>query len=116
MSHWKLGTKPDDNGQREAFIDIETDDRTGHLKGTVTFQQVAYSVTGHWAAAGSVEGRNYSCLAMCGPDGSPAPEMIALAGTLAGKGAAPSGISANLIRTDSKTGQQYGFHADMVPM
>ncbi|WP_271078602.1 hypothetical protein [Aurantiacibacter sp. MUD61] len=116
MSHWQMGTEPDSKGNRDLTIDIQTDDSVGTLKGTVTFQDRPYSVTGHWAAEGSVPGRNYSCLAMCGPDHDPAPEMLTLSGTLVGKGYAPDSIQANVTRTDSKTGLQYGYGGKLLPM
>lgn len=116
MPHWYLGSEPDDNGDRELVMDVNTDDAVGTLEGSLTFQDVKYTVTGHWAASGSSPGRNYSCLAMCGPSGAQAPEMVSLCGIMTGPGYAPESIEANLTRTDSTDGLQYGYGAVLKPM
>ena len=116
MPHWYLGSTPDDDGKRELIMDVNTNDAVGTLEGTLTFQDVEYSVTGHWAASGSSPGRNYSCLAMCGPSGATAPEMVSLCGIMTGPGYSPEYIEANLTRTDSTDGLQYGYGATLKPM
>ncbi|TRD11865.1 hypothetical protein FGU71_08365 [Erythrobacter insulae] len=87
----------------------------GQMAGTVVFQDVNYAVTGEWAAADSVPGRNYSAFFLGGSDDQTAPEFIAVGGTMKGPGSAPVSISMNLIRTDSTDGLQYGWSGEMVP-
>jgi|GEM_PF-6591012 len=67
MSQWNMGSSPDpQTGQREFTMNITTDDSTGAMNGTVTFQQVNYNVSGEWAASGSLPGRNYSAFYLGG--------------------------------------------------
>ncbi|MCK0127449.1 hypothetical protein [Erythrobacter sp. F6033] len=88
---------------------------TGEMSGTLVFQEVAYEVTGEWAASGSVPGRDYSAFYLGGGNSKSAPEFIAAAGTMKGPGSAPESIALNLIRTDSHTGLQYGWDGELLP-
>ncbi len=100
------------DGAVEIYVNAAGD---GLVTGMVEFEHKSYTVTGQWAAAGSVKGRNYSAFTLSGSDGRSAPEFIAAAGTMKGPGNAPETISLNLIRTDSTDGLQYGWDGELKP-
>lgn len=60
MGMWQFTSEPDDDGKVTMLVTLTSDDATGALSGTAKFRDVPYSVTGQWAAAGSVPGRNDS--------------------------------------------------------
>ena len=109
MGNWVLKSE---GGETQMNVNAEG---SGVVGGTITFHGVQYAVSGVWAAAGSVPGRNYSAFAVQGGDGQSAPEFIAAAGTMKGPGNAPDSVSINLIRTDSTDGLQYGWDGTLVP-
>ncbi|MGA8431953.1 MAG: hypothetical protein WB729_19170 [Candidatus Sulfotelmatobacter sp.] len=80
MSHWKLASS-----DRTLALDVEATDN-GPMSGTMTYQGKAYSVTGSWAASGSMPQRNASAFTLSGPTGEAAPNFIAATGIMIGSG------------------------------
>jgi hypothetical protein len=115
MSQWKMCSKRYDDGVCECMMDIHTIDATGAMSGTVTFMNKAYSITGSWAASGSVPGRNASAFAFYGSNSDEATEYISAVGTMTGPGRAPEEISMNLNRSDSGDGNQFGWSGLLHP-
>ncbi len=105
---WYLGSIIIDRRKhlREVILRVDASGTTGNMKGTIEFQilGITYSVTGEWAASGSVPGRNASAFVLSGNNGAAAPNFVAAAGLMQGPGNAPESITINLIVSSSSAG------------
>ena len=115
MANWNMGS-PEVNGVREMMIDIAHDDSTGAMEGKITLRDTTYSVTGNWAASGSIAGRNYSAFELIGQNASPDPTFIAAAGTMKGPGASPQSVEINANTASSANGIEFGYSGELFPI
>ena len=115
MSNWNMGSAPHHDGSRDVVIAFVNDDSNGSMSGTLTFMGRTFYISGNWAAAGSIPGRNFSAFALWGTDQQAATEYVAAAGTMAGPGTAPKSIQLNLIRASAGDDQQYGWSNKLLP-
>ncbi len=116
MSNWELGSKPFHDGTRDVTINFINDDAIGAVTGTLFLLGVPFSVTGNWAASGSVPGRNHSAFAVWGYNDGGATEYIAAAGIMIGTGDAPTSIDMNLFRVDTGKGRQFVWDGQLLPV
>jgi hypothetical protein len=97
MSHWKLASS-----DHTFTLDVEASDDSP-MNGTLTYQGKSYSVTGTWAASGSMPQRNASAFALSGFTGKLTegmPNFIAATGIMTGPGGSPTKID---IQADSSS-------------
>jgi hypothetical protein len=118
MSHWYLGRPIIDSrfDLRDVVIDIQTDDSVGSMQGTIVFQGVTFTVTGQWAASGSVPGRNASAFRLSGSDGEVAPVYIAAAGIMIGPGPSPKSINMDISRASTTDGTLFDWGGTLTPI
>jgi hypothetical protein len=113
MSNWELGSKPYHDGTRDVTINFVNDDSNGAVGGQLWFKGILYTVSGSWAASGSVPGRNASAFAIWGTDGAAATDYVAAAGTMDGPGDAPISVQISLTRVRTSDGQQFGWDGQL---
>jgi len=89
----------------------------GALTGVLTYNGTQYPVTGAWAAAGSIAGRNASAFSLSGRTQTPQdiPDFIAASGVMIGSGDAPQSIEIRLGVSSSSTGSLIHDDAVLTP-
>jgi hypothetical protein len=108
MSHWVLANQT-------LALDLETNDATGAMTGTLNYLGVAYQVSGGWDASYSLPGRNYSAFGLSGNDGATAPRWIAATGIMNGPGGAPADINIQMDIASSTDGTMTHYEGVVLP-
>jgi hypothetical protein len=104
-----------EDGECQCMIDFHNNDSNGSMSGTLTFMGEVFEISGNWAAAGSVPGRNASAFGLYGINQDNATDYIGAVGTMKGPGASPDEITLNLCRSSSGDGLQYGWSGTLLP-
>lgn len=115
MSNWEMGSAAGAGGSREVVINFLNDDSKGTVGGTLWFKGEPFTVSGQWAAIGSMPGRNGSSVAFWGVD-SAGIDYIAGLGSLDLESSGPARIDLNLMRIQDSNSQQYGWNGVLKPL
>lgn len=108
MGVWNYASKPEQDGSIELKLSLNEIDSNGALSGTALFRSVSYNVTGQWAAAGSVPGRNASVFWFGGANGDISAFLVA-AGDIKYSGD-PRYMDITVITASAGDGDDYGFN------
>lgn len=111
MTQWQFTSEPDQDGNVTLLVTLTSDDSTGNWNGTANFRGTPFSVTGQWAAAGSVPGRRDSVF-WFGGSNADASAFLVGAGDLF---FATSGDSMQIAVTTASAGdgRDYGFNGKL---
>lgn len=112
MGSWKFASAPEDDGTVEMTVTLKSDDTTGALTGTADFRKSTYTVSGNWAAAGSVTGRKSSVFWFGGGCEDIATHYLVAAGDL-GTHAAGAYMNISVVTANSGDGQDYGYNGQL---
>lgn len=113
MSTWKYASKPEDDGTVEITVNLQSDDSTGALTGTVDFRKSTYSVNGNWAAAGSVPGRKTSIFWFGGGCEAVATHYLVAAGDLGTHASGGAYMNIAVVTANSADGQDFGYNGQL---
>ena len=109
MPQWKLAsTNP------PMQLNVNATDQ-GPITGTLTHGTTTYTVTGNWAASGSVPGRTASAFGISGNSADPAPAFVAATGIMTGPGNAPTRINLQVAESSSTNGSLNETSAVLTP-
>jgi hypothetical protein len=109
MPQWKLAS-----ASPPVTLNVSAGD-TGAVSGTLTSGPATYTVSGHWAASGSVPGRNASAFSVSGQSSAAAPVFVAAAGIMVGPGGSPRSVSIQLSESSSADGTVKETAAALTP-
>lgn len=113
MGKWKYASKPEHDGTVEITVNIQSDDTTGALTGTVDFRKSTYNVGGSWAAAGSVPGRTVSVFWFGGSCENVATHYLVAAGDLGTHAAGAAYMNIAVVTANSSDGQDFGYNGQL---
>lgn len=112
IGKWKFASKPEDDGTVEMTVTLTEDDTNGAISGTVDFRKSTYTVTGNWAAAGSVPGRKASVFWFGGDCEDVATHYLAAVGDLGTHGATQF-MNIAVITASSGDGKDFGYNGQL---
>jgi hypothetical protein len=112
MTAWQFTSPPDENGNATLTVDLTSDDATGNWNGTANFRGTPYKVTGQWAAAGSVPGRNDSIFWFGGTNAEASAFLVA-AGDLFFDPQAYDSMQIAVTTASAGDGQDYGYNGKL---
>jgi hypothetical protein len=109
MAQWKLAS-----ANPPLTLDVSADGNGG-LSGTFVTALGNYPVSGSWAAAGSIPGRNASAFSFSGTAGGPVNTFIAVVGIMIGPGDSPVQINLSVSESSSGNGSLTEATATLLP-
>lgn len=109
MAQWNLAS-----ASQPFTLDVSVDSNGG-LNGTFVTALASYPVSGSWAAAGSVPGRNASAFSFSGTSGGPVNTFIAAVGVMIGPGGGPVQINLSVSESSSGDGSLTESTATLLP-
>lgn len=109
MTTWCFWTPLYSDGSRDVLLELNSDDATGNLQGSLIFKGDKFSVAGTWAAAGSEPDRHFNALALHGADPASGCVLIAATGTFAGMPDGSQQMQLNTLRVSTSNDRQYGW-------
>lgn len=112
MTQWQFTSEPDQDGNVTLLVTLTSDDSTGNWNGTAKFRGVPYAVSGQWAAAGSVPGRNDSVF-WFGGGNADASAFIVAAGDLI-LSSHPNEMQIAVTTASAGDGRDYGYNDKLV--
>lgn len=112
MTQWQFSSTPDDDHVVELMLDLNSDDATGQWNGTAAFRSVTYSVTGQWAAAGSVPGRKDSVFWFGGANADASMFIVAAGDLLLSQ--TPHMMQIAVTTASTADGADFGYNGKLV--
>jgi hypothetical protein len=109
MGLWDFASKAEDDHSQEMVTALQENDANGALSGTVTFRKRVFSVTGQWAAKGSVPGRNASVFWFGGSTSDAAPCFLVASGDL-DNSTSPATMAITVTTANAGDGDDWGYN------